>query len=127
MVRSGSRPIESVSNAHSRLTEALRPPGWAGRQPHYNGAGFRPHITGTDDRHARLGDQFNLGEIAIVEMLDPPIVRAIYTLSDPLSRGDLRHRHTNPLAIPRTHGAIPIRTVIVRQFRPTDSVNEWTR
>ena len=76
------RPTESVLNAHSRLTEALTPLGWAAKEPHYNGEGFRPHITATDDRHLRLGEQFPLNQIAVVEMLDPPSVRATYRLAD---------------------------------------------
>ena len=76
------RPTESILNAHSRLTEALGPLGWAAMEPHYNGEGFRPHITGTDHRHLRLGGQFRLNQIAVIEMLDPPSVRATYTLAD---------------------------------------------
>ena len=79
------RPIESVLNAHSRLIEVLMPLGWAATEPHYNGEGFRPHITDTHERHVRLGERFRLGEIAIIEMLDLPIVRATYKLSDSLS------------------------------------------
>ena len=81
------RPIESVLNAHSRLTDALMPLGWSAKEPHYNGDGFRPHITDTGERHVRLGEQFLLGEIAIIEMLDLPIIRATYRLSDSLSTG----------------------------------------
>lgn len=81
------RPIESVLNAHSRLIEALMPLGWSAKEPHYNGEGFRPHITDTGERHVRLGEQFLLGEIAIIEMLDLPIVRATCRLSDSLSTG----------------------------------------
>lgn len=81
------RPIESVVNAHARLTEALMPLGWAAKEPHYNGEGFRPHITGSDDRHVRLGEQFLLDQIAVIEMLDLPTVRATYRLSDSLTKG----------------------------------------
>ena len=81
------RPIESVLNAHSRLTEALRPLGWAAKEPHYNGEGFRRHITATDDRHVSLGEQFLLNQIAVIEMLDLPTVRATYRLSDFLTKG----------------------------------------
>ena len=76
------RPTESILNAHSRLTEALTPLGWAAMEPHYNGEGFRPHITGTDHRHLRLGEQFRLNQIAVIEMLDPPTVLATYRLTD---------------------------------------------
>ena len=79
------RPIESVLNAHSRLIEALMPLGWSAKEPHYNGEGFRPHITDTHERHVRLGERSRLGEIAIIEMLDLPTVRATYKLSDSLS------------------------------------------
>jgi len=75
-------PIESVLNAHSRLTEVLRPLGWVAKEPHYNGEGFRPHITGTDDKHVRLGERFLLNQIAVIEVLDLPTVRATYRLSD---------------------------------------------
>ena len=81
------RPIESVLNAHSRLTEALMPLGWAAMEPHYNGEGFRRHITATDDRHVSLGEQFLLNQIAVIEMLDLPTVRATYRLSDFLTKG----------------------------------------
>ena len=81
------RPIESVLNAHSRLTGALMPLGWAAKEPHYNGEGFRPHITGTDDRPVSLGEQFLLNQIAVIEMLDLPTVRATYRLSDSLTMG----------------------------------------
>jgi len=80
------RPIESVLNAHSRLTEALIPLGWAATEPHYNGEGFRPHITSTDDRHVRLGEQFLLNQIAVIEMLEQPTVRATYKLADSLTK-----------------------------------------
>ena len=80
------RPIESVLNAHSRLTEALRPLGWVAMEPHYNGEGFRPHITDTDDRHIRLDEQFLLNQIAVIEMLDLPTVRATYRLFDSLTK-----------------------------------------
>ena len=80
------RPIESVLNAHSRLTEALRPLGWVAKEPHYNGEGFRPHITGTDDRHIRLHEQLLLNQIAVIEMLDLPTVRATYRLFDSLTK-----------------------------------------
>ena len=80
------RPIESVLNAHSRLTEALRPLGWVAKEPHYNGEGFRPHITGTDDRHIRLQEQLLLNQIAVIEMLDLPTVRATYRLFDSLTK-----------------------------------------
>jgi len=75
------RPTGSLRNAHSRLTEALMPLGWTAREAHYNGSGFRPHITGNDEGRVRRGECFILGEMAIVEMLDPPIVRATYQLS----------------------------------------------
>ncbi len=55
--------------------------------PHYNREGFRPHVTGNHERHVRLGEQFILSEIAIIEMLDLPIVRATYRLSDYASKG----------------------------------------
>ena len=80
------RPIASVLNAHSRLTKALTPLGWAAKEPHYNGEGFRPHITGTDDRHIRLGERFFLNQIAVIEMLDLPTVRATYRLPGSLTR-----------------------------------------
>ena len=80
------RPIESVLNAHSRLTEALSPLGWVAKEPHYNGEGFRPHITGTDDRHIRLQEQLLLNQIAVIEMLDLPTVRATYKLADSLTK-----------------------------------------
>lgn len=80
------RPIESVLNAHSRLTEALIPLGWAAKEPHYNGEAFRPHITSTDEGHICLGEQFLLNQIAVVEMLDLPTVRATFRLSDSLTR-----------------------------------------
>ena len=76
------RPIESVLNAHSRLTDALMPLGWAAKEPHYNGEGFRPHITDTDEQHIRLGEQFLLNQIVVIEMLDLPTVRATFRLSD---------------------------------------------
>ena len=81
------RPTEFILNAHSRLTEALRPLGWAAKEPHYNGERFRPHITGTDHRHLRLGEQFRLHQIAVIEMLDLPTVRATYTLADSPTKG----------------------------------------
>ena len=80
-------PTEFILNAHSRLTEALTPLGWAAMEPHYNGEGFRPHITGTDHRHLRLGEQFRLNQIAVVEMLDPPTVLATYRLTDSPTKG----------------------------------------
>jgi len=61
------------------------PLGWSAKEPHYNGEGFRPHITDTHERHVRLGERSRLGEIAIIEMLDLPTVRATYKLSDSLS------------------------------------------
>ena len=81
------RPVRSVLNAHWRLTKALMPLGWAAKEPHYNGEGFRPHITGNDERRVRLGEQFILGEIAIIEILDLPIVRATYRLADRAPKG----------------------------------------
>ena len=81
------RPTESILNAHSRLTDALRPLGWVAKEPHYNGEGFRPHLTGTDDRHIRLGEQFPLNQIAVIEMLHPPTVRATYRLTGSLTKG----------------------------------------
>ena len=81
------RPTESVLNAHFYLTEALTPLGWAATEPHYNGEGFRPHITGTDERHVRLGEQFPLNQIAVIEMLDIPTVRAAYRLTDSPTKG----------------------------------------
>ena len=81
------RPTGSILKAHTRLTAALMPLGWSAQEPHYNGQGFRPHITSNDDGHVRLGEHFILGEIAIVEMLDLPIVRATYVLSDFRSNG----------------------------------------
>ena len=80
-------PIASVLKTHSRLTEALTPLGWAAKEPHYNGEGFRPHITGNDERHIRLGEQFLLSQIAVIEMLDLPTVRATYRLFDSLTKG----------------------------------------
>ena len=80
------RPTESVLKAHSRLAEALTPLGWAAKEPHHNGEGFRPHITATDDRHIRLGEQFLLNQIAVIAMLDLPTVRATYKLSDSLTK-----------------------------------------
>jgi len=75
------RATDSVRNAHSQLVKALIPLGWSAQEAHYNGNGFRPHITGNDERQALLGERFILSEIAIIEMLDPPTVRATYELS----------------------------------------------
>ena len=75
------RPVASVLEAHSRLTRALTPLGWAAKEPQYNGEGYRPHITGTDESSVRCGDQFILSELAIIEMLDQPIIRATQRLS----------------------------------------------
>ncbi len=92
------RPTESILNAHSRLTEALRPLGWAAKEPHYNGERFRPHIAATDDRHLRLGEQFLLNQIAVVEMIDLPT-----GFPTPQQRDDLRRPHANPLDVPTQH------------------------
>lgn len=75
------RATDFLLNVHSVLTEALRPLGWAAQEAHYNGSGFRPHITGNNERHVVRGENFILGEMAIVEMLDLPTVRATYRLS----------------------------------------------
>ena len=81
------RSIASILNVHSRLTEALMPLGWLAKEPHYDGEGFRPHITGTDDRHVSLGEQFLLDQVAVIEMIDLPTVRATDRLSDSLTKG----------------------------------------
>lgn len=75
------RPIASVLGAYSRLIWALMPLGRAAKEPQYNGEGYRPHITGNDESSVRSGDQFILSELAIIEMLDQPIIRATQRLS----------------------------------------------
>ncbi|TFD09390.1 2'-5' RNA ligase family protein [Cryobacterium sp. TMT1-66-1] len=74
------RPIASLLEAHSRLTEALMPLGWVAKEPQYSGEGYRPHITGNNERAVRSGEVFILQELAIVEMLTQPIIRANFRL-----------------------------------------------
>ncbi|TFD49300.1 hypothetical protein E3T55_11615 [Cryobacterium frigoriphilum] len=75
------RATDSLLNVHLGLTEALRPLGWTAQEADYNGSGFRPHITGNNEEQVLRGQHFILGEMAIVEMLDLPTVRATYQLS----------------------------------------------
>jgi len=75
------KATDSLLNVHSGLTEALRPLGWTAQEAHYNGSGFRPHITDNNEEQVLPGQHFILGEMAIVEMLDLPTVRATYQLS----------------------------------------------
>jgi len=75
------RATDSIMNAHLQLIKVLMPLGWAAQEGRYNGSGFRPHITGNDERHVLLGEHFILSEIALIEMLDPPTVRATHQMS----------------------------------------------
>lgn len=74
------RPNAPLLAAHSRLTRALMPLGWEAKEPPHNGEDYRPHITGNDERSVHSGEQFILGELAVIEMLVQPIIRATYRL-----------------------------------------------
>jgi hypothetical protein len=89
------RPPNPCWNAHSRLIEALMPLGWSAKEPHYNGEGFRLHITDTRERHVRLGERFHSGADSNHrdKLTYPPFVTYKLSADLPLStRGD-RHRH----------------------------------